>query len=744
MTTRIKTATSRLKTIPRPDQNPFDFKYMLYRRAIIKTFIKLNLRQQARNPVMFIVTVASVLTTALFIWMLLPGSDESPVAIGLVATWLWFTLLLTNFAQTLAGGYGQIWTETLRRVRRQVTAKKLSKPEHKDDYEIIPATSLSWGDVVLVEAGEIIPADGEVIEGTAPVDESLLTNQHTPIIREAGEDFNAVTGGTRVLSDWLVVQIKARSGEGLLDHIVNLVEQVKHRSPPHKTFLKILLIGSTIVCLLAVVSGLFFSYYSLNINDWDFFMAIITLITLLIALSPTTSSELLSIIDRVGLDCLMRHNIIPLREQDAMEMAGNVDVVLLDKHTTIIPGYRQAVELIPLNNSPITQLAQVARLVALTDEAPEGRSIITLAKKVLGPNTKDGMTLKPPMKPSSAGFIPGVWRGEKSGGTPPTPPTPPAPSAAPTGTHVVPYSAETGLSGLDFNGMRIRKGTPGAMIAYMQAHGHPPPSDLNNVSKRVVCQGGVPLVLALNGQIIGIIHLRDLVNKYLKERLIRLRQMGIKTIMTTDDSSIAAAMAAAEAGVDDFLALATSEAKLALIQRHQTNGQRVATIGSRVNDAPVLLEAYVAVVMNVGAQLARETAVMIDLNSDSARLIELVEIGRQQQVTRRALTAFSMVTDVAKYVVLIPVIFASIHPLLGRLNFMQLSTPISAILATLIFNALSLVAFTPLALQGVSYRLVGTVWRQRYTLLACALGGLIAPFIGIKIIDLILVGLGLV
>ena len=709
MTTQAKTTAPRLKTRLLRGRFPFNLKHAFYGRAIIEAFIRLDPRQQMRNPVMFVAMVGSVLTTILFIWMLLGKGDKSPAIAGTAKTWLWLTVLFVNFAQALAGGHGQARTEALRRTHRQSLAKKLYKAEYKDDYEIIPATSLRWGDVVLVEAGDIIPTDGEVVEGVALVDESALTGKQVPLVREAGRDCIAVTGGTRVLSDWLVIRIKAKPGGSLLDRMFNLVEETKHRPPPCIAFLNILLASAAIIFFLATLAWLVPLRYDPEVESPEIFITLTSLITLLVALSPTTTGGLLSIVNLAGQDRLLQHNIIALRNQ-TLERAGKVDVLLLDKSIAIVPGYRQAVTFIPLNKTNITQLAEVARLASLADGTPEGESIIALAEKQLGlGHQTEGILLE-----------------------------------APAGAHVFSYSAETGLSGIEVNGMSIRQGAPQAVMAYLQAHGHPVTPELNGVVERITGQGGVPLVLTVNGQAIGVIHLRNVVNQYLKERLIRLRRMGLKTVMITDDTSLVAAAIAAEAGMDDFLASATAETKLALIRRYRASGQRVAMTGHGINDASVLIEADVAVAMNAGAQPARETANLVDLDSNPTKLVELVELSQQQQMTRRALALFSLTYDVAKYLVLIPSVFASIYPALGVLNLMRLSTPASAILATIIFNLLSIVALTPLALRGVPYRLMDTARLQRNILLACGGGGLVAPFIGIKVIDLVLVGLGLV
>ncbi|MCP4363304.1 MAG: potassium-transporting ATPase subunit KdpB [Chloroflexi bacterium] len=685
-------------------------KHNLYCRAIIEAVIKLDPTRQMHNAAMFLVIVSAILTTALFIWMLLGSNNEPPVITGVLAICLWLTVFVVNIAQALASGHSKIRAEALRQTHQEIKVKKLNDPKCKDNYTLLSVAELRCGDTVLVEAGEIIPADGEVMAGAAPVDESILSGRQTSIIRTASNDCNAVTGDTRVLADWLVIKIRAKPGEGILDHIADLVKEANHQGPPHGAFVQLVIIGSLLVFVLAIVIWTLYPGYAFKAGNQNTFLTITFLIALMIALSPTISGGVLSVIDLAGQDRLLQHNFIPLRQQNAIVMAGQVDVLILDKKDVLVPGYRWATAFIPLDKTPGDQVAKMARLASLADETPAGGSIITLAKKQLGPNAElEGKPLE-----------------------------------VPVGARAVPYQAKTGLSGIDFNGMEIRKGAPEAMMIYLQRHGHLIPPELNKVVGQITLQGDIPLVLALNGQTIGVIRLHYLVNKYLKERLIRLRQMGIKSIMAVEDTPLAAAALTAEAGIDDFLAPATAKSRLALVQRCHRNGQRVAIAGHKANDAPVLLEADMALAMNNGAHLAHETASIVSLDHKPAGLVDLIEIGRQQRITHRALAAFSLISDVIKYVALIPVIFVAVYPALTSLNFMHLASPAGAILSTVIFNLISIIALVPLAMRGLPYRLISTTQAQRNLLLVFGLGGVMAPFIGIKIIDLVLVGLGLV
>jgi K+-transporting ATPase ATPase B chain len=677
----------------------------LYRRAVVDAFVKLNPRWMVRNPVMFVVEVGSVLTTALWTQALL-GHGEAPASfIGAVALWLWFTVLFANFSEALAEGRGKAQAEALRRTRRETQAKKLCQPKRNAPVEICASTALHQGDVVLVEAGDMIPVDGEVIEGIAAVDESAVTGESAPVIRESGGDRSAVTGGTRVLSDWLVVRVTANPGEGFLDRMISLVEGAKRQKTPNEIALGILLSGFTIIFLLVCATLLPFSLYSVGTAGAGTPVTITVLVALLVCLIPTTIGGLLSAIGIAGMDRLIQRNVIALSGR-AVEAAGDVDVLLLDKTGTITLGNRQAVEFIPFDGTNEHDLAELAQLASLADETPEGRSVVVLAKERFGLRSQT-MGAQPQM-------------------------------------HFIPFSAQTRMSGVDINGLSIRKGAPDAITAYVESQGQSVPQEMKAVVERIARSGGTPLGVARNGQAIGVIHLKDVVKGGINERFAHLRRMGIKTVMITGDNPLTAAAIAAEAGVDDFLAQATPEAKLKLIREHQAGGRLVAMTGDGTNDAPALAQADVAVAMNTGTQPAREAANMVDLDSNPTKLIEIVEIGKQLLMTRGALTTFSIANDVSKYFAIIPAAFASTYPPLGALNLMRLATPQSAILSAVIFNALIIVALIPLALHGVPYRPVGAAQLLRDNLLIYGVGGLIAPFIGIKLIDLLLVALRLV
>ena len=676
----------------------------IYRRAVLEAFRKLDPRSLARNTVMFVVEVGSVLTSALFLQALFGQGEAAPAFIGAVSLWLWITVLFANFSEAVAEGRGKAQAEALRRTRRETQAKKLRQPKHGAPVEIVPSTVLRQNDVFLVEAGDIIPADGEVIEGIASVDESAVTGESAPVIRESGGDRSAVTGGTRLLSDWLVVRVTARPGEGFLDRMISLIEGAKRQKTPNEIALNILLAGFTIIFLIICATLLPYSLYSVHSAGRGTPITITVLVALLVCLIPTTIGGLLSAIGIAGMDRLIRRNVIALSGR-AVEAAGDVDVLLLDKTGTITLGNRQAVEFIPVNGREERALAEAAQLASLADETPEGRSIVVLAKEKYGLRGRELATKT---------------------------------------THFIPFSAQTRMSGVDMDSVSIRKGAPDAMLAYIQSQGKPVPMELRTTVETIARAGGTPLVVARNGEALGVIHLKDIVKGGIKERFLQLRKMGIKTVMITGDNPLTAATIAAEAGVDDFLAQATPEAKLKLIRQYQAEGRLVAMTGDGTNDAPALAQADVAVAMNTGTQPAREAANMVDLDSNPTKLIEIVEIGKQLLMTRGALTTFSIANDVSKYFAIIPAAFASTYPALGALNFMQLATPQSAIMSAVIFNALIIVALIPLALRGVPYRPVGAAQLLRDNLLIYGLGGLVAPFIGIKLIDLLLVALRLV
>ncbi len=689
------------------------FRSEIYRRAVVESFRKLNPRWMVRNPVMFVVEVGSVLTTGLWIQALF-GKGEAPTGfIGAVAVWLWFTVLFANFSEAVAEGRGKAQAEALRRARQDTPAKRLKGPANTVETalaktQVVSSTELKKGDLYLVEAGDLLPADGEIVVGIASVDESAVTGESAPVVREAGGDRSAVTGGTRLLSDWLVVRVSADPGEGFLDRMIDLVEGAKRQKTPNEIALDILLAGFTIIFLVVCSTLLSYSLYSVNATGHGIPITITVLIALLVCLIPTTIGGLLSAIGIAGMDRMIQRNVIAMSGR-AVEAAGDVDVLLLDKTGTITLGNRQAVEFIPVSGVQAQQLAEAAQLASLADETPEGRSIVVLAKEKYD------------------------LRGRTMGSS----------AEAPEGMHFIPFSAQTRMSGVDFDGTSIRKGAPDTMLAMMQGNGGAP-GDLRPTVDRIARGGGTPLVVTSNGRALGVIHLKDIVKGGIKERFAQLREMGIKTVMITGDNPLTAAAIAAEACVDDFLAQATPEAKLKLIRDYQAGGRLVAMTGDGTNDAPALAQADVAVAMNTGTQPAREAANMVDLDSNPTKLIEIVEIGKQLLMTRGALTTFSLANDVSKYFAIIPAAFASTYPALDALNVMRLSTPQSAILSAVIFNALIIVALIPLALRGVPYRPVGAARLLRDNLLIYGLGGLVAPFIGIKLIDMLLAVLHLV
>jgi K+-transporting ATPase ATPase B chain len=690
-------------------QRSKSFKSQLYKRAVTDAFLKLNPRHMMRNPVMFVVEIGSLLTTLLWV-QALTGHGEAPTAfIGVVTLWLWFTVLFANFSEAVAEGRGKAQAEALRKTRRETQAKKLRQSQHDAGYDIVPSTSLLKDDIFLVEAGDIIPVDGEVSEGIASVDESAVTGESAPVIRESGGDRSAVTGGTRLLSDWLVVRVTANPGEGFLDRMIGLIEGAKRQKTPNEIALNILLAAFTIIFLVVCMTLLPYSLYSVQSAGKGTPITITVLVALLVCLIPTTIGGLLSAIGIAGMDRMIQRNVIALSGR-AVEAAGDVDVLLLDKTGTITLGNRQAVEFIPVGNVRPQELAEIAQLSSLADETPEGRSIVVLAKEKFG------------------------LRGRTVGVGPDTT----------AGAHFIPFTAQTRMSGVDMDGASIRKGAPDAMITYIKDQGKTIPTELYRLVDIIARNGGTPLVVSCNGEAWGVIHLKDIVKGGIKERFTQLRKMGIKTVMITGDNPLTAAAIAAEAGVDDFLAQATPETKLKLIREYQAGGRLVAMTGDGTNDAPALAQADVAVAMNTGTQPAREAANMVDLDSNPTKLIEIVEIGKQLLMTRGSLTTFSISNDVSKYFAIIPAAFASTYPQLEALNVMRLATPESAILSAVIFNALIIVALIPLALKGIPYRAKGAAQLLRDNLLIYGLGGLIAPFIGIKLIDMLLVFLHLV
>lgn len=691
-------------------KNQREIRARLYRRAVIDAFLKLDPRRMLRNPVMFVVEVGSVLTTVLWVQALV-GQGEAPARfVGAITLWLWFTVLFANFSEALAEGRGKAQAEALRKTRKETQAKKLAclptdgqKPQH---HTLTASTQLRQGDLFLVEMGDILPADGEIVLGIASVDESAVTGESAPVIREAGGDRSAVTGGTRLLSDWLVVRVSADPGQGFLDRMIGLVEGAKRAKTPNEIALDILLAAFTIIFLVVCVTLLPFSLFSVQSAGQGSPITITVLVALLVCLIPTTIGGLLSAIGIAGMDRLIQRNVIALSGR-AVEAAGDVDVLLLDKTGTITLGNRQAVEFLPVNGVPEHDLAEIAQLASLADETPEGRSIVVLAKEKFN------------------------LRGRTVSAT----------REFPEGMRFIPFTAQTRMSGVDLDHTRIRKGAPDTMMAVIEAAGLSVPGDLRSLVERIARSGGTPLVVTRDDAPVGVVHLKDIVKGGLSERFAQLRRMGIKTVMITGDNPLTAAAIAAEAGVDDFLAQATPENKLMLIRQYQSEGRLVAMTGDGTNDAPALAQADVAVAMNTGTQPAREAANMIDLESNPTKLIEIVQIGKQLLMTRGALTTFSISNDVAKYFAIIPAAFASTYPQLSVLNFMRLATPESAILSAVIFNALIIVALIPLALKGVPYRAVGASQLLRDNLLIYGVGGLAAPFLGIKLIDLMLVAL---
>ena len=676
----------------------------IYRHALVDSLAKFNPASMMRNPVMFVVEVGSVLTTVLWIQALV-GAGEAPAwYIGLISLWLWFTVLFANFSEALAEGRGKAQAEGLRRARRETTAKRLRGNGHGAPFEQVASTELRKGDLFLVETGEIIAADGEVIEGIASVDESAITGESAPVIRESGGDRSAVTGGTRVLSDWLVVRLTAEPGGGFLDRMIHLIEGARRQKTPNEIALNILLAAFTIIFLGVCVTLLPFSLFSVEAAGQGSPVTVTVLVALLVCLIPTTIGGLLSAIGIAGMDRMIRHNVIATSGR-AVEAAGDVDVLLLDKTGTITLGNRMATEFQPAPGVSTQRLADAAQLASLADETPEGRSITVLAKERYG------------------------LRGREVGEI---------------AAHFIPFSAQTRMSGVDiqpdrsFEPKMIRKGAADAIRNYVEQRGGTFPPAIQHGVQEVGRSGGTPLVVAENAEVLGIIHLKDIVKGGIKERFAHLRTMGIRTVMITGDNPSTATAIAAEAGVDDFLAEAKPEDKLKLIREYQKGGRLVAMTGDGTNDAPALAQADVAVAMNTGTQPAREAANMIDLDSNPTKLLEIVEIGKQLLMTRGTLTTFSIANDVAKYFAIIPAAFATTYPALNALNIMRLASPQSAILSAVIFNALIIVALIPLALRGVKYRAVSAVQLLRTHLLIYGVGGVIAPFVGIKIIDLLI------
>ena len=677
----------------------------IVRRATRDAFAKLSPRHMARNPVMFVVLLGSIFTTGVLIRDVAQGRGDVGFTVQL-ALWLWFTVLFANFAEAMAEGRGKAQADALRKSRRDTQAKRLLDPAHRDRFEPVAAYELRAGDVVVCTPGDVIPGDGEVVDGVASVDESAITGESAPVIRESGGDRSAVTGGTKVLSDYLVIRITANPGETFLDRMIALVEGAKRQKTPNEIALTILLSGLTVIFLLAVVTLQPFAIYSGGA------VAIPILIALLVCLIPTTIGGLLSAIGIAGMDRMIQKNVIATSGR-SVEAAGDVNTLLLDKTGTITLGNRQAVEFIPVPGVSIPVLAERAQLASLPDETPEGRSIVILAKEMFN------------------------LRGRPV-------------SETPEHEHItfVPFAAATRMSGVDMGAVQLRKGAGDAVSRWVrEANGQVAP-EIKGIIERIARVGGTPLVVAERDggttRVLGAVYLKDIVKGGMRERFDRLRAMGIRTVMITGDNPLTAAAIAQEAGVDDFLAEAKPEDKLALIRREQQGGRLVAMAGDGTNDAPALAQADVGVAMNTGTQAAREAGNMVDLDSNPTKLIEVVEIGKQLLMTRGSLTTFSIANDVAKYFAIIPAMFVATYPALQALNIMRLHSPQSAILASVIFNALIIIALIPLALRGVRYRPMGAGAILRRNLLVYGVGGLVVPFIGIKLIDILLVFLRLV
>ena len=673
-------------------------------RAIRDSFLKLNPKTQAGNPVMFLVFVLAILTTGLWVLSLF-GIQDAPGGYTLaIAVILWFTVLFANFAEAIAEGRGKAQADSLRASRKDVDAHKIPSVERKDNVTTVPGASLRRGELIIVRAGEQIPADGEVVQGAASVDESAITGESAPVIREAGGDRSAVTGGTTVLSDWLIIRVTSEAGESFLDKMIAMVEGAARKKTPNEIALQIFLVALTIIFLLVTMSLYTYSLFSAKLAGIENPTSVTTLAALLVCLAPTTIGALLSAIGIAGMSRLNQANVLAMSGR-AIEAAGDVDVLLLDKTGTITLGNRQAAAFIPVDGTAEAELADAAQLSSLADETPEGRSVVVLAKEKFGIR---GRTL------------------------------------ADKGMTFIPFTAATRMSGVDFDGSEIRKGAADAIKAYVTAGGGRYSAECERVVKGIAEQGGTPLVVAKNHRVLGVIHLKDIIKQGVKEKFADLRKMGIKTIMITGDNPVTAAAIAAEAGVDDFLAEATPEGKLAMIRDYQQKGHLVAMTGDGTNDAPALAQADVAVAMNSGTQAAKEAGNMVDLDSSPTKLIDIVRIGKQLLMTRGSLTTFSIANDVAKYFAIIPALFMGLYPGLSALNIMRLHSPQSAVLSAIIYNALIIVALIPLALRGVKYREVPAGDLLKRNLLIYGLGGLAAPFVFVKLIDVLLVMFGLV
>lgn len=677
-------------------QSPADRK--MIGRAIKDSFIKLNPKIQIKNPVMFLVFISAVLTTGLWIVSFF-GLQDAPAGYTLaIAVILWFTVLFANFAEAIAEGRGKAQADSLRAAQKNVKAYQLLSEADKENIKVVSSADLKKGNVVIVRAGEQIPADGEVIEGAASVDESAITGESAPVIREAGGDRSAVTGGTTVLSDWIVVRVTSEAGESFLDKMIAMVEGAARKKTPNEIALQIFLVALSIIFILVTLSLYTYSAFSADQAGMENPTSITTLAALLVCLAPTTIGALLSAIGIAGMSRLNQANVLAMSGR-AIEAAGDVDILMLDKTGTITLGNRQAHDFIPVDGADEKELADAAQLSSLADETPEGRSIVVLAKEKFN------------------------LRGR---------------SLSDKNMKFIPFTAKTRMSGVDYDGIQIRKGAADTVRAYVEAAGGRYSDACAQAVKNIANQGGTPLVVAKNNKILGVIHLKDIIKQGVQEKFADLRKMGIKTIMITGDNPLTAAAIAAEAGVDDFLAEATPEGKLQMIRDFQKKGHLVAMTGDGTNDAPALAQADVAVAMNTGTQAAKEAGNMVDLDSSPTKLIDIVRIGKQLLMTRGSLTTFSIANDVAKYFAIIPALFMGLYPGLSALNIMQLHSPRSAVLSAIIYNALIIIALIPLALKGVKYREVSAGKLLSRNLLEYGLGGLIAPFLCIKLIDLLL------
>lgn len=673
-------------------------------RAVKDSFVKLAPKTQVKNPVMMLVYISAIMTTILF-FISLAGIQDAPSGFTLaIAVILWFTVIFANFAEAVAEGRGKAQADALRASRKDVPANKIPSLDKKDQVTVVPSNQLNKGDIVIIKAGEQIPADGDVIDGAASVDESAITGESAPVIRESGGDRSAVTGGTTVISDWIAVKVTSEPGRSFMDKMIAMVEGASRKKTPNEIALQIFLVALSIIFILVTVSLYSYSVFSAKQAGLDNPTSVTSLVALLVCLAPTTIGALLSSIGIAGMSRLNQANVLAMSGR-AIEAAGDVDTLLLDKTGTITLGNRQASEFIPVDRNSKEELADAAQLASLPDETPEGRSIVILAKEQFGLRGRNLNELH---------------------------------------MEFVPFSAKTRMSGVDYDGIKIRKGAADAIKKYVTEAGGVFSSQCQEVVDSIAKKGGTPLVVSKNEQVLGVIYLKDIIKQGVKEKFADLRKMGIKTVMITGDNPLTAAAIAAEAGVDDFLAEATPEGKLHMIRELQTKGHLVAMTGDGTNDAPALAQADVAVAMNTGTQAAKEAGNMVDLDSSPTKLIDIVRIGKQLLMTRGSLTTFSIANDIAKYFAIIPAMFVGLYPGLQALNLMRLESPMSAILSAIIYNALIIIALIPLALKGVKYREVSAGALLSRNLLVYGLGGIITPFICIKVIDVMITALGLV